>query len=100
MFALEVTVADHLSVISNMPVMDSKVLPPSNDNSKSRRRRTDYFHWTKEMSTYLVCVVVGEYEFLETKAAGRTVVRVYSPWGQREQGRFAIQVSSLLHASS
>ncbi len=90
-FALEVTVDCHLMVISNMPVMDSKYyVVPSLGN---RRRRTDYFHWTKEMSTYLVCVVIGEFEYLETKAAGRTAVRVYAPWGQREQGRFAIEVA-------
>ncbi len=90
-FALEVTVDCHLMVISNMPVMDSKyyVVPSLGD----RRRRTDFFQWTKEMSTYLVCVVIGEFEYLETKAAGRTIVRVYAPWGQREQGRFAIEVS-------
>ncbi len=84
-FALEVTVANHLRVISNMPVMDSKT-------QGGGKRRTDYFHWTKEMSTYLVCVVIGEFEYLEAKAAGRTTVRVYAPWGQREQGRFAIEV--------
>ena len=60
--------------------------------SKGVCRRTDYFEWTKEMSTYLVCVVIGEFEYLETKAAGRTTVRVYTPWGQREQGRFALEV--------
>ncbi len=44
------------------------------------------------MSTYLVCLVIGDFEFLEVLAAGRTKVRVLAPWGQREQGRFALQV--------
>jgi len=92
-FALEVTVEDHLLALSNMPVMDSRVEESQREDGTTRRRRTDFFEWTKEMSTYLVCVVVGEFEFIETKAAGRTAVRVYSPWGQREQGRFALQVA-------
>jgi puromycin-sensitive aminopeptidase len=93
-FALEITVDDHLTVISNMPVMDSTYSvkkPPD----VGKRKRTDFFEWTKEMSTYLVCFVIGQYEYLETKAGdhGRTRVRVYTPWGQREQGRFGLQVA-------
>ncbi len=91
-FALEVTVDEHLVVISNMPVMDTKFKAVE---GRARRKRTDYFEWTKEMSSYLVCFVIGDFEYLETKAGdhGRTRVRVYTPWGQREQGRFALQVA-------
>lgn len=77
-FAVEVTVDSHLRVIGNMPVMDSVF-------SRGRQRRTDHFEWTKQMSTYLVCIVIGEFDYLETKAGGKTSVRVYTPWGQREQ---------------
>ena len=43
----------------------------------------------------LVCFVIGDYEYLETKTSdvGKTRVRIYTPWGQREQGRFALQVA-------
>ncbi|TRY75825.1 hypothetical protein TCAL_11865 [Tigriopus californicus] len=88
-FALEITVAPHLTTISNMPIMDTKTERLKN----GQVRKTDYFEWTREMSTYLVCFVIGEYEYLETKTRdGRVVVRVYTPWGQREQGRFGLDV--------
>ena len=45
-FALEITVDSHLSVISNMPIME--VI-----HEKDTRKRTDRFEWTKEMSSYL-----------------------------------------------
>lgn len=64
---------------------------PLNPES-NKRKRTDYFQWSKEMSTYLVCLVIGQYDKLETIADNRTTVRVYTPWGQREQGKFALAV--------
>lgn len=84
-FAIEVTVSRELMVISNMPIMDSE--PVGND------KRKDTFEWTKEMSTYLVCIVIGQYDYVQTKANNRTIVRVYTPYGQREQGRFSLQVA-------
>ena len=83
-FALEVTVSKELQVISNMPIMDSELV--------GDQKRKDIFEWSKEMSTYLVCIVIGQYEFVQVKA-NKTVVRVYSPYGQREQGRFSLQVA-------
>ena len=92
-FALETTVDEDLTVISNMPVMDSRF----KDAGKYRkRRRTDYFEWTKSMSTYLVCLVIGQYDFVETfdeHSLIQTRIRVYTPCGQRENGRFALQVA-------
>lgn len=84
-FAIEVTVAKELMVISNMPIMDSE--PVGSD------KRRDTFEWTKEMSTYLVCIVIGQYDYVQTKANNRTLVRVFTPYGQREQGRFSLQVA-------
>ena len=68
-----------------MPIMDSEQI--------GEHKRKDIFEWSKEMSTYLVCVVIGEYDFVQVKANNRTKVRVYSPYGQREQGRFSLQVA-------
>ena len=83
-FALEVTVDQELLVISNMPIMDSEILG---------QKRKDTFEWSKEMSTYLVCIVIGQYDFIQTKANNRTLVRVFTPYGQREQGRFSLEVA-------
>ena len=78
-FALEVTVDQNLPVISNMPVMDSE---------KINSRRKDTFEWSKEMSTYLVCIVIGQYDFIQTKANNRTLIRVFTPHGKNSVSLF------------
>ena len=44
------------------------------------------------MSTYLVAFVVGEYDFVEAKDSDGVQVRVYTPAGKSEQGKFALEV--------
>ena len=91
-FAIETTVDEDLTVISNMPIMDSKVV--SNVGKYQKKQRTDFFEWTKEMSSYLVCIVIGQYDYVEVYEPGfQTLVRVYTPCGQRENGRFALEVT-------
>lgn len=46
------------------------------------------------MSTYLVAVVVGEYDFIEDISKDGVLVRVYTPVGKKEQGRFALEVAT------
>lgn len=50
------------------------------------------FNRTPIMSTYLLAFVVGEYDFVEEKDSNGVLVRVYTPVGKKEQGRFALQV--------
>lgn len=52
------------------------------------------FDTTPIMSTYLVAVVVGEYDYVEDKSHDGVLVRVYTPVGKREQGRFALYVAA------
>lgn len=47
------------------------------------------------MSTYLVAFVVGEYDFVETRSKDGVCVRVYTPVGKAEQGKFALEVNVL-----
>jgi Aminopeptidase N len=56
--------------------------------------RTVRFDTTPIMSTYLVAVVVGEYDYVEDKSHDGVLVRVYTPIGKREQGRFALYVAT------
>ena len=51
------------------------------------------FKQTPVMSTYLVAFVVGEFEFIEAKSGDGVKVRVYTPLGKKEQGRFALEMS-------
>ena len=44
------------------------------------------------MSTYLVAMVVGEYDYVETRDSNSVLIRVYTPLGRKEQGRFALEM--------
>uniref|UniRef100_A0A3B5LVZ0 Aminopeptidase n=1 Tax=Xiphophorus couchianus TaxID=32473 RepID=A0A3B5LVZ0_9TELE len=52
------------------------------------------FGTTPIMSTYLVAFVIGEYDFVETQSSDGVKVRVYTPVGKAEQGKFALEVAS------
>lgn len=61
---------------------------------KKSTTETIKFQKSKIMSTYLVAVVVGEFDYLEDKTIDGTVVRVYTPKNKQEQGRFALEVAT------
>ena len=44
------------------------------------------------MSTYLLAFVVGEYDHIEAQDSDGVIVRVFTPLGKKEQGRFALDV--------
>lgn len=46
------------------------------------------------MSTYLVAFVVGDFEYIEDTSSDGILVRVYSPPGKKEQGKFALFVAT------
>ena len=54
------------------------------------------FNRTPIMSTYLLAFIVGEYDFVEDVDKNGIVVRVYTPVGKKEQGRFALEVCSVV----
>jgi len=51
------------------------------------------FEKTPLMSTYLVAFVVGEYDYIEANDSNGVLMRVYTPLGRKEQGRFALDVN-------
>ena len=51
------------------------------------------FNRTPIMSTYLLAFVVGDFDFVEAHDSNGVLVRVYTPVGKKEQGRFALEVS-------
>lgn len=73
-------------VISNMP--------PSHTELEEGGLKTVRFAETPMMSTYLLAFVVGEFDHVETRTAEGVAVRVYTPVGKAEQGRFALEVAS------
>ncbi|KAM8947367.1 puromycin-sensitive aminopeptidase [Pelodytes ibericus] len=74
--------------LSNMNVIERKPYP--DDESLVEVK----FAQTPVMSTYLVAFVVGEYDFVETRSADGVLVRVYTPVGKAEQGKFALEVAA------
>uniref|UniRef100_S4PRY9 Aminopeptidase n=1 Tax=Pararge aegeria TaxID=116150 RepID=S4PRY9_9NEOP len=71
--------------LSNMPVKEEKI-----DGDK----KTLQFDTTPIMSTYLVAVVVGEYDYVEKTSRDGVLVRVYTPVGRSKQGLFALEVAA------
>uniref|UniRef100_A0A2M4A3V7 Puromycin-sensitive aminopeptidase n=1 Tax=Anopheles triannulatus TaxID=58253 RepID=A0A2M4A3V7_9DIPT len=86
-FDITLTVPQDRVALSNMPLQSEK----SSDDGSLRVLRFDR---TPIMSTYLVAVVVGEYDYVEDTSADGVLVRVYTPVGKKEQGRFALDVAT------
>lgn len=84
-FGITLNVPAGITALSNMPVETVE---------KKSSTETIKFEKSKIMSTYLVAVVVGEFDYLEDKTIDGTVVRVYTPKNKQEQGRFALEVAT------
>uniref|UniRef100_A0AAR2LC29 Aminopeptidase n=1 Tax=Pygocentrus nattereri TaxID=42514 RepID=A0AAR2LC29_PYGNA len=74
--------------LSNMNVIDRKPYPEDDSLVEVK------FATTPIMSTYLVAIVIGEYDFVEGQTSDGVTVRVYTPVGKAEQGKFALEVAT------
>jgi puromycin-sensitive aminopeptidase len=72
--------------LSNMPVIKEEAL--ENDLKKLT------FSQSPIMSSYLLAFVVGEYDYVEDVSSDGVLVRVYTPLGKKEQGQFALEVTT------
>jgi puromycin-sensitive aminopeptidase len=85
-FAVTLVVPKHMEALSNMP---GSVIAEDAD------LKTFRFAPTPIMSTYLLAFCVGQFEFVEQRTAQTNVLmRVYTPLGKREQGRFALDCAA------
>lgn len=64
----------------------------SNCESDSKLTRFS-FQTSPKMSTYLVAYLVGDYDFVEEMSKLGVLVRIYTPVGQTELGKFSMQVN-------
>uniref|UniRef100_A0A3P9IH36 Aminopeptidase n=1 Tax=Oryzias latipes TaxID=8090 RepID=A0A3P9IH36_ORYLA len=74
--------------LSNMNVIERKPYPDDENLVEVK------FATTPIMSTYLVAFVIGEYDHVESQSSDGVTVRVYTPVGKAEQGKFALEVAT------
>ncbi|XP_022864268.1 aminopeptidase M1 [Olea europaea var. sylvestris] len=83
-FKITLEVPLELVALSNMPVIEEKI----NGNLKAV-----YYQESPIMSTYLVAVVVGLFDYVEDHTPDGITVRVYCQIGKGNQGKFALDVA-------
>ncbi|KAK4277320.1 hypothetical protein QN277_015335 [Acacia crassicarpa] len=83
-FKITLDVPSELTALSNMPVIEEKI----NGNIKIVS-----YQESPIMSTYLVAVVVGLFDFVEDYTSDGVKVRVYCQAGKANQGKFALYVA-------
>uniref|UniRef100_A0A0D3GZZ3 Aminopeptidase n=1 Tax=Oryza barthii TaxID=65489 RepID=A0A0D3GZZ3_9ORYZ len=83
-FKLTLEVPSELVALSNMPVIKETVHGPL---------KTVYYEESPLMSTYLVAIVVGLFDYIEGSTLEGTKVRVYTQVGKSNQGKFALDVA-------
>ncbi|KAJ1522937.1 hypothetical protein ONE63_002076 [Megalurothrips usitatus] len=84
-FDISLSVPKDRVALSNMPIKSEQDLPDG--------KRLVKFETTPIMSTYLVAMVVGEFDFIEDTTSDGIKVRVYTPVKKQEQGQFALEVA-------
>lgn len=84
-FDITLTVPQDRIALSNMPVESEQ---------DEGDLRVVQFRTTPIMSTYLVAIVVGEFDYVENTSKDGVLVRVYTPVGKKDQGLFALEVAT------
>ncbi|KAL4304418.1 hypothetical protein GQ457_10G001810 [Hibiscus cannabinus] len=83
-FKITLDVPSELVALSNMPVIEEKVNGPL---------KTVSYQESPVMSTYLVAIVVGLFDYVEDHTPDGVKVRVYCQVGKANQGKFALEVA-------
>ena len=83
-FSVSAVIPKDRTAISNMPISFEKETPDG--------RKKVSFEESPKMSSYLLALVVGEFDYVEDKSTAVTI-RVYTPVGKSEQGLFGLEVA-------
>ncbi|XP_024531830.1 aminopeptidase M1-D [Selaginella moellendorffii] len=83
-FTFKVHAPSDRQVLSNMPVV--------HDTINCDGTKTVEFEETVRMSTYIIAIVVGEFDYLEGTSDDGVPVRVYTRRGYQEKGRFVLNI--------
>ncbi|KAL6846320.1 hypothetical protein ACP4OV_023768 [Aristida adscensionis] len=82
-FKITLEVPSELVALSNMPIASQTTAGPI---------KTVQYQESPLMSTYLVAIVVGLFDYIERVTPEGTRVRVYTQVGRSNQGKFALDV--------
>lgn len=85
-FEISIITNDTFDAISNMPVQYKR---------KSNGKTIHKFEKTPVMSTYLVYLGIGEFEYLQGKT-GKTTIRIVTTKGNKSKGKFALDLGKKL----
>ena len=89
-FDVTVVAPQDLTVISN-----GKMISDTPEDGAGKH--TVHFATSPKMSSYLVAVIVGHFEYVEGSADG-IPIRVFSPQGRKEMGTYALEAAEhILH---
>ncbi|EXB57658.1 Puromycin-sensitive aminopeptidase [Morus notabilis] len=83
-FKITLDVPSDLASLSNMPAIEEKV---------DGHLKTVSYQESPIMSTYLVAIVVGLFDYVEDHTSDGIKVRVYGQVGKANQGKFALHVA-------
>ncbi|KAL7684302.1 putative peptidase M1, alanine aminopeptidase/leukotriene A4 hydrolase, ERAP1-like protein [Plasmopara halstedii] len=101
-FEISLTCDVELTALSNTHVVQTLVRPRATNahirkhsrSSNSKLEKVWKFAETPVMSTYLVGMLVGEFDFVSTVTTDGILVSVYTPVGRSERGTFALDVGA------
>jgi len=88
-FDISIVADNKFTAISNMPVKSKK---------KIGGKTVYHFAQTPIVSTYLIYIAVGEFEYLSGKA-GKIQIRVVTTKGNKSKGKFSLELGKKLLAS-
>lgn len=85
-FQVTLNVPRELTALSNMPVLEEVSFASANT-------KKIIYDTTPVMSTYLLCFVIADLEYVEGYDSDGILIRIYTTPGKREQGKFALEVT-------
>mmetsp|Transcript_13709 Transcript_13709/g.19373 ORF Transcript_13709/g.19373 Transcript_13709/m.19373 type:complete len:883 (-) Transcript_13709:45-2693(-) len=83
-FEVTLIIPTNRQALCNMPEAEFTLLPKGKTSIR--------FMPSPLMSTYLLAICVGEFDFIQGVTKGGVSIRVFTPPGKKELGKFALQV--------
>lgn len=84
-FDITVISPKKLTTLSNMPIIS--------EFEQDGDLKVVKFDRSPIMSSYLLAIVVGEFDYIEAKSEDGVLVRVYTPLNKQKQGTYALDVA-------